>query len=673
VRLIVKIPFLVSLVMGTAVLMSLLAAPVARKPQTLTIGQTYCKGATPCVLTYHNDNNRDGVNPNEGTWKASTLSTSNHPVPQWLATTDGQVYAQPLYVHQLMLGGQPKNAVFAATENNSVYVLDSDSTSSTGAVLVQANLNDASDLGTGYTEIALPYTDLPKGCDNIAPEAGITGTPVIDVSVTPPVLYVVTKHEDVSSQGVKTYRQKLHGLFADTLQEIPGSPVILDSVFASNHAPGFSPLDNNQRAGLALVNGANNTAKIWVAWGSHCDVVPYHGFAIEFTYSYAGNAGFLNTYNVFDPQSTCNAKRCQAGIWMGGAAPAVDAQGNVYFSTGNGDITHQGAGEYSNSVIRMNDSGLQDYYTPPDVAVLDKGQALVACTNPNPKSCSKPCALDTTGQYCQITLPPDDWDVGAGGVLLLAPTFKLNNPEMVSIGKQGMFYIVFSGNMGHADSQTANPAQYACTTASAPAAGAIAQCFFAEPPAYSQANGVRGALAYLAGQTGTVIKNFMYVAGVGEPLKAYPLVNTSGLGTFSTRASTAASPAHGFPYPGAVPIVTWQHKGGDIRDAIVWALDTHTYGMLDKAATGSVLYAYRAIPSVGGGEGALGPELWDTSAYNNSAPGNPGAVKFTVPTIIEGKILLGGGAQGYMPGSSNCPAPSVTIQPTSCGGVAMYK
>jgi hypothetical protein len=668
---VVKIPLLVFLVVGIAVLVSPVPVSSPKKPENVTVGQTYCTGLTPCVLTYHNDNNRDGVNPNESVLKASTLSSSAHPAPQWLAITDGQIYAQPLYVHQMMFAQEPKNAVYVATENNSVYVLDTDSTSSMGTVLVQVNLNNATDLGAGYAEIAVPYTDLPNSCGTIVPEVGITGTPVMDVSVTPPVVYVVTKHEDVDSRGNKTYRQKLHGLFADTLQEIPGSPLVLDSSFVTD-APGFSPLYNNQRAGLALVNGANNTANVWVAWGSHCDVEPYSGFAMEFTYNYTGTAGFLTTYNVFNTQFTCSAKKCGAGIWMGGAAPAVDAQGNVYFSTGNGDIATQGTGEYSNSVVRMNAGGLQDFYSPPDYAVLDKGKAVVACTNPNPQTCSSPCSLDSTRQYCQITLAPDDWDLGAGGVALLAPTFTLNNPEMVSLGKQGMIYVLFSGSMGHIDGQASNPDKYACTKASAPASGAGVQCFYGLPLRYGTVSGIRGAPAFLAGKTGAVTKNFLYVVGIGEPLKAFPFVNINGLGTFNTRPSTPSA-AHGFPYPGAVPVVTWEQTGSNIRDAIVWALDTHTYGTLSEPASASVLYAYHAIPTADGYAGALGPELWDTSAYNNSAPGSPGAVKFTVPTIAEGKILLPGGAPGYAPGTANCPTPTTTVQPTVCGGIAMYK
>ena len=98
----------------------------------------------PCVLTYHNDNNRDGVNPNETVFKASTLNTTNHPQPKWLASTDGLIYTQPLYVYQIPIPGKgTKNVVYAATENNTVYAFDADSTNSRDhpAVLRRRQIN----------------------------------------------------------------------------------------------------------------------------------------------------------------------------------------------------------------------------------------------------------------------------------------------------------------------------------------------------------------------------------------------------------------------------------------------------------------------------------------------------------------------------------------------------
>src|SRR5580704_14870719 len=421
---------------------SALAAPAPPQAKRPVVGQKYCTGSNPCVLTYHNDGNRDGVNPNESMLKASTLNSGNHPVPQWLATTDGQIYAQPLYVHQLTVNGTAYNAVFAATENNSVYSYNSDATASAGSVLAQVNLNDASDLSAGSTELAVPVPDIPGNCGapNLTPEVGITGTPVIDVSVTPPVLYVVTAHEDVDSQGNKTFRQKLHGLFADTLQEIPGSPLILDTNFGTNHAPGWSPVYDNQRSGLALVK-EKGVAKIWVTWASHCDDDPHFGFAIEFTYNYTGTNAFANAYTVFNTESSCTKQPCIGGIWMSGAAPAVDASGNVYVAVGNGSDTHQGKGEYSNSIVKLSDAGFQDFYSPPDYDILNRGHSVVACTNPNATKCPSPCKFDSTKQFCQLSITTGDLDLGAGGVTLLAPSFALTNPEIVAAGKQGMIYV----------------------------------------------------------------------------------------------------------------------------------------------------------------------------------------------------------------------------------------
>jgi hypothetical protein len=649
------------------------SVPASRKRLPVSVGQTYCLGATPCVLTYHNDGNRDGVNPNEAVLQASTLGSSVTPTPRWMATADGQIYTQPLYVHQLAVNGVAKNVVYAATENDSVYAWDTDSTSSTGTVLASVNLNNASDLGSGYTEIAVPWTDLPScGSPNIQPEAGITGTPVVDVSVTPPVLYVVSKHEDIDGSGNKTYRQKLHALQADTLQELPGSPVNLDTAFATNNAPGFDPLNTNQRAGLALVPSGSGASQVWVSWGALCDGTLHYGFEIGFTYNYA-TGGFLSSYHVFNPEAGCSQKSCIGGIWMGGAAPAVDSNGNIYFAVGNGGDRSEGTTTFSNSVMRLNSSGVQDYYSPPDYDALNGGHVAVACTNPNPPKCPSPCKLDSTGHYCQLTLTTGDLDLGSGGVVLLSPSFKMNHPEIVTAGKQGMVYVVYADNMGHIDSHSANPSEYACTTATTPTAGAIAQCFAALPGNVSDTDrGSRGAPAFLSALVGTTQHNYLYFAGILDTLKAFKLQDASGVGVFNTTPYTPLSP-HKFQFPGAPPSVTWNSaQSANITNAIVWALETGGYGTFTNPAAPAVLYAYKAIPT-GTGAGSLGMELWDTSAYNSTVPGNPGGVKFVAPTIAEGKVFVAGGGQGYQPNTSNCPTPSATVQPTACGAITMYK
>jgi len=80
---------------------------------------------------------------------------------------DGKVDAQPLYLSQLTIGGAPHNVVYVATEHGSVYAFDADS----GAALWQISL-----LASGETP-----SDT-HGCGQVAPEIGVTSTPVIDRS-----------------------------------------------------------------------------------------------------------------------------------------------------------------------------------------------------------------------------------------------------------------------------------------------------------------------------------------------------------------------------------------------------------------------------------------------------------------------------------------------------------
>lgn len=102
-----------------AALFVILICPVPMTAQNrFSLTQTYCKDASaPCVLTYHNNNNRDGVNPNETILKARNFQP---PVPRWMRTVDGLVEAQPLYIHGLSISNTPTNVVFVVTENNSV-------------------------------------------------------------------------------------------------------------------------------------------------------------------------------------------------------------------------------------------------------------------------------------------------------------------------------------------------------------------------------------------------------------------------------------------------------------------------------------------------------------------------------------------------------------------------
>jgi len=69
------------------------------------------------VLTQHNDNARTGQNTSE-----TILNTNNGNVNQFgklfAMPSDGQVYAQPLYVLAVTINGGVHNVVIIATEND---------------------------------------------------------------------------------------------------------------------------------------------------------------------------------------------------------------------------------------------------------------------------------------------------------------------------------------------------------------------------------------------------------------------------------------------------------------------------------------------------------------------------------------------------------------------------
>src|SRR3974390_161765 len=80
------------------------------------------------VLTYHNDNARTGQALNEAILTYANVNTNHFGLLRILAT-DGKVDAQPLYAAGVMIPGRGmKNVLFVATEHDSVYAFDADST-----------------------------------------------------------------------------------------------------------------------------------------------------------------------------------------------------------------------------------------------------------------------------------------------------------------------------------------------------------------------------------------------------------------------------------------------------------------------------------------------------------------------------------------------------------------
>jgi hypothetical protein len=353
------------------------------------------------VLTYHYDTARTGLNNTETILTQQTVNANifgklfSYPV-------DGQMYAQPLYVHGVTINGQVHNVVFAVTENDSVYAFDADSNA--GA---NANALWHSSFIQPPGVVTVPSDDIKPGYTDVAPQIGITGTPVIDNGK----LFVVAATKETNGQVV-TYVQRLHALDITTGLDTTGSPVVISPTFpglcTSNDGNGhvtFGPLLQNQRAALLASNGV-----IYVGWGSHGDYRPFQGWLVAYNESSLQQVSVLNV----DPDKSFY---CNGGIWMAGSGPAVDAAGNIFLATGNGNFKPpaQGGNSYGDSWLRLT-SALQpvDYFTPHNQDTLDK----------------------------------ENKDVGSGGIIVLPDQPGPFPHLMTGAGKEGTIYLVNRNKMG---------------------------------------------------------------------------------------------------------------------------------------------------------------------------------------------------------------------------------
>ena len=123
------------------------------------------------VITYHYDNARTGANLSEMVLTPANVNATKFGKIGFYAV-DGKVDGQPVYLSQVSISGQgPHNLLYVVSEHASVYAFDADS----GATLWHVSL-----LGSGETP------SDQHNCGQIAPEIGITSTPVIDRSRPPP-------------------------------------------------------------------------------------------------------------------------------------------------------------------------------------------------------------------------------------------------------------------------------------------------------------------------------------------------------------------------------------------------------------------------------------------------------------------------------------------------------
>lgn len=265
------------------------------------------------VLTQHNNSNRTGWNNRETSLNIQNVN-NNQFGKLFTLTVDDQVYSQPLVVSGITLQGGVHNILFVATVNNSIYAFDG----TKGTLYWQKN----------YTQPGMrppQNTDMTGACggmyEDFTGNIGIVGTPVID-SVNQALFFVAR-----STDGLH-YFEYLHKVSLVSGQEMGGSPIKIMATYSGtgdgniNNILTFDPQKSNQRGALTQSQGI-----VYITTSSHCDWGPYHGWILGY------NSSSLSQQFVFN--TTPNDG--DGGIWQSGGGLAVDDQGNLFTSIGNGD------------------------------------------------------------------------------------------------------------------------------------------------------------------------------------------------------------------------------------------------------------------------------------------------------------------------------------------------
>jgi hypothetical protein len=505
------------------------------------------------VTTYHYDASRTGQNTHE-----TILTPANVGSPQFgrlfSQGVDGFIYAQPLYVPRVVIPGKgTHNVVFVATENDSVYAFDADSnTGANAAPLWHANLIAPSH---GVAVGATPVNMLAElRCDAIIPVVGTTSTPAID-----PV--TGTMYVETFSKERGRFVHRLHALdITRGTEKAPGPVVITASVpgrgvGSVNGKLAFDAFHQLNRPGLLLLNGM-----VYVAYSSHCDRPPAHGWLFAYdAATLAQKNAFVTTPNGF-----------HGGIWMSGAAPAADRSGNIFLTTGNGsfDPAQTPATEWSNALLKL---------------TFQRGKIDV---------------LDYFVPFNYVRLNRHDQDMSSGGALLL-PDQPGRHPHLLVVtGKEGTMYLIDRDQLTGRDQHLCKD----CTSDSQ-----IVQ----ELPNVLES--VFGTPAYW--------NNNVYICGGNDRLKAFTLHD----GMLSSKPTSVSQETYG--YPGANLSISANGNA----NGILWVIETGAY----ESNGPGVLRAYAATD--------LSRILYASDQKHGDEPG--GAVKFSVPVVVNGKVYVGAAGQ----------------------------
>ena len=508
---------------------------------------------------------------------------------------EGQIFAQPLDYQGIVL---------VATEADMVYGVSAAS----GTILwsdTLYNLN-GSNLGT----VSAPY----GGCGDIGSQLGVTSTPVVDPATG--IMYVVAA---VTVQGVPQYRifalnandGTVANGWANTGLQVQGDAINSNPSFPTT----FNAAHETQRTGLVLVNGV-----VYAGFSAQCDYAPYQGWVVGVSTNTQSLTSLWSSAVADANGNSLNG----GGIWQSGGAPVVDANGNLYYSTGNAfGMTYpnpeSGIGNplstYSEAVVKLNSLNGQlsatDWFTPTNALNLDRA----------------------------------DLDFASGGPVALPSSMSSSQyPNvMLQLGKYGVLDVLNMNNLGGYGS---GPGGTDALISSVQATGGA----WSHPAIWPGDGG------------------YVYATVTGTPQQQYPSnpgtldafkesIDNTGAPQFSLVGTTSNSSTGYMNFGSSSPIVT--SDGTTTGSALVWVVQ-----MPNGPGGSATLDAYSAVPTNPGPSGSL-HLVWQ-SPYNFNGE------KLSQPGVGDNMVFVGT-RDGQLIGYGLNTAPEVTSNGVNFGSAQAGK
>lgn len=218
------------------------------------------------------------------------------------------------------------------------------------------------------------------------------------------------------------------------------------------------------------------------------------------------------------------------------------------------------------------------------------------------KLSSSETVLDSFTPKDQATLRANDIDLGSGGVTILPDsTGSTAHPHLaLATGKTNLLYLLDQTNLGKFSGSADNIVQEIIL-----------------PNGLNEGTVIGGMFSKAAYFNGRI-----YVVAISDVLRAYSI---SG----ATLTAVTATGADTFGFPGATPVVSAQGAS----NGIVWVLNTTNNNSQNGSQTAgpAQLFAYDAVSL---------SQLFSSATSGTGAAAT--AVKFTVPTVANGKVYVGG-------------------------------